>query len=224
MARAFVATSVRHLLVAAAVASATCMVQARPRPTPHPSPTPTATPRPRTLADLARRMRLQDQGGHGQPVLITNENLASYAARGGITTVTSTPGPDEFRLPAADGEPGLGPAGSPEDSERDMWRQRYSGQQQKVAAMESRRRELDSEIPALWNQFYAWDDPAYRDGVIKPKLDAAIRERDDLDKQIADERRKLPEILDQARRAGAEPGWFRDLRQAAPSPAPSPAP
>ena len=33
---------------------------------------------------------------------------------------------------------------------------------------------LESEIPKLQTDFYRWDDPAYRDGVIKPKLDAAL--------------------------------------------------
>ena len=72
--------------------------------------------------------------------------------------------------------------------------------------------ELDKEIPALWNQFYSWDDPAYRDGVIKVKLDRALARRKELEERLAVEEEALPKILDEARRDGALPGWFRGLR------------
>lgn len=213
MMKSRIAVIVRHTLVAAVVIATAGVLQARPRPTPRPSPTPTPTPRPRSLADLARQLRLHREGPQGQPVTITNENLSSYAARGGLTTVNSTPGPGTSQRTGLEGAAVQGPASPPgETSPRDMWRKRYSDQKDRVTTLEHRRKELDSQIPALWNKFYAWDDPAYRDGVIKPELDAAIRERDQIDTKIEEERAKLSDILDQARRAGAKPGWFRDLR------------
>ncbi len=226
MTRDLIARTTSILVVGVLLVAGSTPVAARPRPTPRPTPAPTATPRPRTLGDLARQMRLRHPAGTGQTLTITNENLPALAAEGGITTVTSSPATAATAPGLQSGGAGGASAapGKEGTTPREAWRKRYSDQQEKVADMEKRKQELDSEIPALWNKFYAWDDPAYRDGVIKPKLDAAIRERDQLDGQLAEERGKLPEILDEARRAGAEPGWFRDLRQASPTPAPPPGP
>lgn len=59
------------------------------------------------------------------------------------------------------------------------------------------------------NDFYAWDDGQYRDSVIKPAWDRAkdeaIKARTDLDAA----QKTLGELEDEARRAGAYPGWIR---------------
>ena len=140
----------------------------------------------------------------GAGIVISNDNLAGYAAKGKLATVSSTGAPP----PPAAASSGPDQAAL---SKKEMWRALYVEQQDLVQSMEQEIVRLDSEIPALWNQFYAWDDPAYRDGVIKPKLDEALANRERLEKDLAAARDKLPEILEQARRDGAQPGWFRDL-------------
>ena len=77
--------------------------------------------------------------------------------------------------------------------------------------MKKRLADLNREIPGLWTKFYSWDDPAYRDGVIKPKLDRDLQEAKELQKKIPEEEAKLDQIREQARRDGALPGWFRGL-------------
>jgi hypothetical protein len=99
---------------------------------------------------------------------------------------------------------------------RSHWRATYMQQVELVAKMRQEIERLDQEIPGLWRQFYAWDDPAYRDGVIKPKLDAALERRQELEQEIVAGEARLSEILEEARRAGAQPGWFRDLPRPTP--------
>lgn len=222
MKRDSIAARLRYLTVAAAVLGGASVAQPAQQATPRPTPRPTATPRPRSLADVARQMRLKHPDKPGESLTITNDNLSSYAAKGGLTLVTSTPRPVSPSAGLREGSAAPAPEGESNDGARKVWRERYRAQQKQIATMESRRSELDSEIPDLWNKFYAWDDPAYRDGVIKPKLDAAIKERDQLDAAIPEEQRKLGQILEDARRAGAQPGWFRDLEQPSPPPAPTP--
>ena len=98
-----------------------------------------------------------------------------------------------------------------QDKKREYWRNTYRAQQKLIEELQNRIEELDAEIPRLWNQFYAWDDPAYRDSVIKPELDAKLKERERLAERLPREREKLDEIVRDARRDGAQPGWFRNL-------------
>jgi len=60
------------------------------------------------------------------------------------------------------------------------------------------------------NDFYAWDDGQYRDNVIKPAWDrardATVKAQQDLDTA----RKELEALEDDARKAGAYPGWIRE--------------
>ncbi len=176
-----------------------------------PTPTPTPTRSPSSLSDLASTLRLnRSQSGKGS-VTITNENLSTYAQKGGITTAKGAQGTGA--APRGD-VPGARPGARREmgeEQKKQYWRSQYQRQKQLVEDLKRRIRELNEEIPALWSQFYAWDDPAYRDGVIKPKIDKKLQEIEELKKRLPEEEKKLPKILEKARKDGALPGWFRDL-------------
>lgn len=194
------------VLAVAAVAAAA----AEPEPTPTPTPTPTAT---RT------------------PIVITDENLADYAAEGRLTTSdgsSGSAGSGERRPVHRTGtdantrvEDAVADAASlAEDEKRQYWRRRYEQQLALVASIEEQIAVLDREIPGMWRDFYAWDDPAYRDGVIKVELDAALARSERLKQQLEGEREQIKKIKAEARKAGAQPGWFRGV--AAPEPTPTP--
>ncbi len=178
-----------------------------------PTPTPVPADSPRSLADIAGKITLRKPQAGGRSITITNENLSSYAEKGGITTAagsSSKPAPSTVgQVPG--GRPGDGRREMGEEHKKQYWRNQYIRQKQLIEDLKRRIDELNSEIPALWNQFYAWDDPSYRDGVIKPKIDTKLKEVEELKKRLPEEEKKLPEILEKARRDGALPGWFRDL-------------
>jgi len=167
------------------------------------------------LSDVAKNTKLGGRGDAGQGLVITNENLAAFAEKGTLTFVEDPkkqPGTRAARPGASDLDPdfpddGLSP--SDEQSKKNFWRGKYEAQLRMVEGIEARIAELDLEIPGLWTKFYSWDDPAYRDGVIKVALDEAVANRDRLEKQLVEEQAKLPKIRDDARRDGALPGWFR---------------
>jgi hypothetical protein len=191
-----------------------------------PTPTPTKTPRPAggtSLNEMAKDTELKG-GEKGKEIVITNENLSDYADKGSVTAVSGAD--TSSRRPVRD--PLKVELVPPSDSghtdeRRRYWQNEYKRQTELVASLRNQITVLDGEIPGLWRDFYAWDDPMYRDGVIKPKLDAAMARRQGMEEQLVSAEAKLSEIKDQARRDGAEPGWFRGISAPTPYP-PTPTP
>lgn len=213
------AAAVMALAIAFGVTGSTIAADSTPTPTPTATPAVSPTPQAKTVADAARQARAAAAEGATPtrtPIVISNENLAELAAKGSLTEVTTIPD-GSSRRPAG-GAQGTARGGATsaattgEESKKAYWRGRYTMQKRVIDALKGEIEALDTEIPGLWNQFYAWDDPAYRDGVIKVQLDEKLARRDQLAKQLPEEEAKLPEILNDARRDGALPGWFRDLK------------
>jgi predicted RNase H-like HicB family nuclease len=200
--------------------------------TPTPTPVPASTP---SLAEASRRARAaqgEDEIGKTSKVVISDDNLDEYASQGSLTETTRpTPRPDASRRPVhgsgtvTSTDP-LGLDETPEMAEkRRYWQGQYQRQLELIASLEQQIQVLDETIPLLWRKFYAWDDPAYRDGVIKPELDQALARRESIEERLTDARGALGGIVEAARRDGAEPGWFRgiEIRQPVTSPTPDPA-
>lgn len=191
-----------------------------------PTPTPTRTPRPTggtSLNDMAKDTELKG-GEEGKTIVITNENLSEYAEKGSVTAASEKNAPN--RRPVRDPlKVEVVPPSDPEhtDERRRYWQNQYKSQIEMVASLRYQITVLDGEIPGLWRDFYAWDDPMYRDGVIKPKLDAATAKRAKMEESLVAAEEKLSEIKEQARKDGAEPGWFRGISVPTPYP-PTPTP
>jgi hypothetical protein len=188
-------------------------------------PTPTPTPRPaggQSLSDVAGDKKLKGSGD-GKSIVITDKNLSDYASKGQVTAVETSKS-SASRRPVRDvtTDPNrvvIEADPTHADERRRYWTGMYERQLELVASLKRQIVILDQEIPGLWTDFYARDDPAYRDGVIKPKLDAAMERRERLVEDLAREEPRLNEIKSDARQHGAEPGWFRGI--SAPTPAPA---
>jgi hypothetical protein len=186
-------------------------------------PTPTPTPKPageQTLTDVAKDKKLKTDatGESGGSVVISNENLEDIASKGSLTEVHSTTR-KTAEGPHAAGVVMVDPKAHQTEQRKYYYQQLYAQQMAKIASIKRQIQQLDRDIPGMWTDFYARDDPAYRDGVIKPKLDSSLKKREELESQLANEEPKLRQIKEDARRDGGEPGWFRELRFA-PTPRP----
>jgi hypothetical protein len=188
-------------------------------------PTPTPTPRPAggtSLSEVAKDTELKGTE-KGRSIVITDENLAEYAEKGSVTTPETKTG-STARRPIRDpiknpNTTVLGPDDPyHSDERRRYWVGMYERQLNLIASLRRQLQVIDEEIPGLWRDFYAWDDPAYRDGVIKPKLDEMLNKRDRIEEQLREAEPRLDEIKSQARQDGAEPGWFRGLSVPTPMP------
>ncbi len=183
-----------------------------------PTPTPTRTPvsgSDATLSDVAGTITLDkdalaSEGG----IVISDENLERYAGEGRLTEVTK-PGQGAGRRGLADvtgtgGQiEGQAPGFGETEEKKQYWQAQYARQLDLVTEIRDQIDILDYEIPGLWRDFYAWDDPMYRDGVIKPKLDQALAKRQKLETDLQRAEADLSDIKLRARRDGAQPGWFR---------------
>ncbi len=198
-----------HTLLLGMALALTALIAAGDEPTPTPTPAPTPSPTAGSETAAGEQAAAKGEPPRNTPgIVISDQNLAELAAKGHLTMVTGT-GAAQGDAGAAPGPP---PANPSEERAREYWRGRYAEQKALIQSLKSEIADLDVRIPGLWNQFYTWDDPVYRDGVIKPDLDAAINKRKELEQRLVTEEPKLNGILSEARQAGALPGWFRDLQ------------
>jgi hypothetical protein len=185
-----------------------------------PTPVPTATPSARDgkdLSSVAGEIKLnKDAAGSSGPIVINNENLPELAGKGQVTEVTKPDSQTGRRsLSSVQGGGGSVQSQGPDQVElaerKVYWQTAYKQQIDLITGFHAEIEVLDQQIPGLWRDFYSWDDPAYRDGVIKPKLDDALARRQELEANLQKGETRLEEIKQEARRDGAEPGWFRGL-------------
>jgi len=186
-------------------------------------PSPTPTPRPaggKSLADVAKDKKLKGDTAESADgsIVISNENLADYASKGGLTTAKPGKNPATRGVHAGMNVRIIDSETSEENKRKAYWQQRYMLQLERIAAIKRQIEQLDLEIPALWNDFFARDDPMYRDGVIKPRLDRSLERREKLGVLLLEEEPKLAQIKEEARRDGAKPGWWREVKEPTPRP------
>lgn len=191
------------LLLAAATPSPTAT------PTPSPSPTPPISillnksvadtaPRGQNLSDVARQVKLRLPAD--QPRRLDNAAVKRLAEGVELTTTKA-------RISGS-----VASAGSDrlDEARKKYWQQEYANALAATANLERRVTELEGEVGRLQQDFYRWDDPAYRDGVIKPALDRALQRLAEAKKELESSRDRPQEVKARAEREGALPGWFRE--------------
>lgn len=151
------------------------------------------TPPPGSLGAYAekiilRRSKLCDQNGR---LVLTNDNVARLGRGAAITLGAVSPAETKGnRAPKA-----------ASTTERSRWRATHQRQQEVITGLERRRARLEVDIDSLENQRLTIKTMA--------RLQAAEARLQLLDREIAVERAELARIVREARRHGAEPGWFR---------------
>lgn len=210
--------------------AAALAAQPTPTPTPHPKlsggfgRTPIVAPEPggQTMADVVRaaseaRARKEQK----TPVAITNRNLVTDPKKGRLTTsamapATPPPGPRGTPAiaarPASAGTPAAARTPGPTDlaAEEARWKERARTARQGVEDARSRIAQLEAEAKKLESDFYSWDDGQYRDGVIKPAWDRKREELETARRELAEAEKELADLPEEARKAGALPGWLRE--------------
>jgi hypothetical protein len=154
---------------------------------------PRPTPRPGSLAAYAEKITLDRSllGDGDDRLILTNDSVAGIAAGGSITLGSVTlAGP---KMSSA--------SGAVNDSERSRWQAAHRKQRQVIAVLERRRAKLEIEIDQIEDLGLTAKTMA--------RLDRAKSKLRHLDEEITVERAELARIVRDARRRGAEPGWFR---------------
>lgn len=157
------------------------------------SPPPTPTPKPGTLAAVAGSRPLQRVPGLSDTgiIVITDDNLSSLGQNAALTSMTSTIAETGVFETHADVDP----------KTREKWRKKVLAQSSVIARIQARRFDAEAELNRL--------ERGRLDGRALDRIAKAERNLQTIDTEIKSEKKQLSRIIRQARKEGAEPGWFR---------------
>lgn len=155
-------------------------------------PPPKPTPKPGTLAELATTRSLNRSGGTGDmaTILITNSNLDELGEGSALTVMTST----------------IAETASLEPTEvspktREKWRRKVLAQSAAIAKLEARRDQAKADLDRL--------ERGRLDGRALDRIAKAEAKVDAVEAEIKRAKAQLTRIIREARKEGAQPGWFR---------------
>jgi hypothetical protein len=174
--------------------------------------TPDAAAAPTSLAAAAAQERERRQREGTPAVVINNKNLAGYAAGGVLTIAQDDPSKaGDAASAAAEDEP-------ESSASENYWRQRGLEMRKKWRDAVDRIPVLQAKAEELRQRFYSTDDPALRDGQIKPDWDRALADLEQARYQASRGADEVASFLEEGRRAGALPGWLREGAELEPEP------
>jgi hypothetical protein len=169
-----------------------------------------------SLGDVARKEQARRKSAPSGKVY-TNDNLPNVPP--GPAAQPSTPASQQ----SASGQPAAPSTAKPDekadakagDARKDevkkdegYWRERMSKEREALSRAESFAEALQSRINALSTDFVNRDDPAQRN-VIAADRQKALAELDRVKKEIADHKKAIDGIQEEARRGGVPAGWVR---------------
>lgn len=166
---------------------------------------------PKTLAEAAAAAR-EKRRREGRPratLVIDNDNLAAFAAGGQVTVMAPGTAAPPAGESATGAEAGAAPAeAGPRDEA--YWRDRARDLRTRWADAAREVERLEDRAAQLRWDFYAEDDPYYRDERIKPEWDRALDELRRARQDVRAYREDLAELIEEGHQAGALPGWLRE--------------
>lgn len=167
-----------------------------------------------TLGDVAKQEAERRKAVVAGKVY-TNESLrpepppaaTSVAPQSATATVPASPAaPTPAGQAAAAATPAQ--AGEPTPMTEDAWRQRITSVRDALSRAQIFAEALQTRVNALTTDFVNRDDPAQRDAIAAERQ-KALAEMDRVKRELADHRKAIADIQDEARRAGVPAGWVR---------------
>jgi hypothetical protein len=164
---------------------------------------------PPPLAEIARKEAERRKEIKNAPKMLTNKDLPASAVK--PPTSASVPAADGQAAPGAD-QKAAGTEGAPptESSQRDekYWRSRITQARETLQRNEMFAAALQSQINGLTTDFVNRDDP-YQRAQIGEQRQKALDELARVKGEIENGKKQIADIEEDARRAGAPPGWLR---------------
>lgn len=164
-----------------------------------------------TLAELAKREEARRKGVTAPAKVVTNDDVPKGAAPRPGAPAADDKATDDKAAKTDDKAAADDKAGSkPEEPAKDAawWQKRISAVRDELRRNEMFVDAMQTKINSLSADFAARDDP-YQRARIGEERTRAIAEMDRVKAEIEDQKKKIAEIEDEARRAGVPPGWLR---------------
>lgn len=176
-----------------------------------------------SLADVARKESERRQTVQGGSKTYTNTDLKPVpgappadAAEPGDAAKPQSDSASADTGPKADGDAADKPAGDTAKSsaggtdvkDEDYWSKRMSALREQLERDQTYLDALQTRIDSLTTDFVNRDDPAQRSQIANDRQ-KALAELDRLKKAIEQDKAAIPELEEEARRAGVPAGWLR---------------
>jgi hypothetical protein len=166
-----------------------------------------------SLADIARKEEARRKNIPDPAKVYTNKDLKP------VPSPASPPAATPESKTDAKAAPEKGESAKPADKndnndkavpakDQAYWAGRLKAAQEQLARDETYVAAMQSRINALTTDFVNRDDPAQKRTIEQDRL-KAIAEMDRLKQAIANDKKALDSLLEEARRAGVPPGWLR---------------
>jgi hypothetical protein len=163
-----------------------------------------------TLADVARQEQERRKAIKKPAKVLTNQDLRAATGTAPPATTETTPATGTTP-PAADGQkPAADAEKKPEEPAKDQayWSGRWKDLQTQISRNETFAVALQSRINALANEYTNQGD-GVRQQAIAVDRQKTIDELNRVTKQIADDKKAIATLQEDARRAGVPAGWLR---------------
>lgn len=169
---------------------------------------------PRSLFEASRAEKDRRQEVGESEIVLTNKTLKDYS-KGNLTFMEGEEAEGEAAIVEESGETDETEDAETADADQEAldeeyWRNRVLDIRTLWRQSLDRMEVLESDIGRLRTEFYAEDDPFYRDAQIKPAWDQALIELEDARRDAETSQRDLEDAMEEGRRAGALPGWLRE--------------
>lgn len=171
-----------------------------------------------SLAELAKKEKERRQQVKAGEKVITNQDAARFSSGHGSTTTkppeTVSPKTDAEKEGAADAAGKVAKPASDEPTDfqgrtESFWRQTLSDARRKVKELENEANVITLKIADLQNQFYREAD-GFRQQTIQRDINKSFYEQDLNKQKLAAAKSDLDDLLKEARKSGALPGWLDD--------------
>ena len=171
-----------------------------------------------SLADLAKKEKERREQIKAEPKIITNQEAARFGT-GTASTTTRAPeatsqkqGSEKEGATDASGKPAKAASDEPTDFQgrpESFWRQTLADARKKVKDLENEANVITLKINDLQNQFYREAD-GFKQQAIQRDINKSFYEQDLNKEKLAAAKSDLDDLLKEARRSGALPGWIED--------------
>ncbi|HSL18549.1 MAG TPA: hypothetical protein VLB51_11650 [Methylomirabilota bacterium] len=155
-------------------------------------PPPAPTPKPGTLAAFASRAELDRSRAAADGAIVITDDTLTELGEGAVVTLAGEP---------AAPLPELTPGPTADPKARSRWRSAVLAQSRKIAGLQARRDAAELELDRL--------ERGSLDARTLDRIEKAEAKLRQIDAEIARERAVLSRIVRDARKDGAQPGWFR---------------
>jgi hypothetical protein len=171
-----------------------------------------------SLADLAKKEKERRQQIKAETKVITNRDAARFSSGSGSTSTRAVeaapqkPGSEKEGATDASAKETKPASDEPTDYQgrpESYWRQTLADARKKIKELENEANVITLKIADLQNQFYREAD-GFRQQTIQRDVNKSFYEQDLNKEKLAAAKAELDDLMKEARKSGALPGWLDD--------------